>query len=280
MRIPQTQGSPKPVGRKAAAAAALVLVLTSCGPATLPPGDQIVDRDEVRNRAVHEMNLRSDRRIVSPAADAYGTVPEPIRVGVSNFASNLSQPSYVVNNLLQLRLDDAAQNTLRFAINSTLGVAGLFDVATALGVPAEATDFGETLHVLGVGEGAFVMHPVIGPSTTRDTVGIVVDHFLDPVGHFVAAPESGYLLAARAADRLGSRYQFDATIDSIYYESADSYAQLRSLYLQQRRFELRGGAADYEDPYAAEDPADDAAAVAADPYYDPYSDPYFDPYAQ
>lgn len=278
MRVTQTHNTGRPA--RGIAATAFALLVVSCGPATLPPGDQIVDRDEVRNRAVHEMNLRSDRRIVGPAADAYGNVPEPIRVGVSNFASNLSQPSYVLNNLLQLRLDDAAQNTLRFAINSTLGVAGLFDVASAIGVPAEETDFGETLHVYGVPEGAFVMHPVVGPSTTRDTFGLVVDHFLDPVGHYVNAPESGYLLAARAADRLGSRYQFDATIDSIYYESADSYAQLRSLYLQQRRFELGGGTADYEDPYAADDPADAAAAVAADPYYDPYSDPYFDPYAQ
>ena len=259
----------------------LVLLAASCGPATLPPGDQIADRDETRNRAAHEFNLQLDRGVIGPSADAYGNVPEPIRDGVSNFASNLSQPSYVLNNLLQLRLDDAAQNTLRFAINSTIGVAGLFDVASAIGVNAEETDFGETLHVFGVGEGDFVMHPVLGPSTTRDTVGMVVDYFLNPIGHFIDPPESRYLMATNIASGLDSRFQFDDTINSIYYESADSYAQLRSLYLQQRRFELGGGAsADYEDPYADDDPAAASAAVAADPYYDPYSDPYFDPYAQ
>lgn len=258
----------------------LAAVVTACGPATLPPGDQIADRDEVRNRAAHATNLALDRALLGPSSDAYGSaIPEPVRVGVGNFASNLNQPGYVVNNLLQLRLGDAAQNTLRFALNSTLGVAGLFDVATALGVPEEPTDFGETLHVFGVGEGDYVVHPVLGPSTTRDTVGMVVDFAMNPLRHYIDTPESRYLTLTSVASGLNSRYEYDGTVDSILYESADSYAQLRSLYLQQRRFELGGADALYEDPYANEDPAAAAQAVAADPYYDPYSDPYFDPYA-
>lgn len=262
-------------------ACALVLLVVACGPATLPPGDQIEDADEARNRAAHETNIALDRALLDPAATAYGTaVPEPLRDGVSNFASNLNQPGYVVNNLLQLRLGDAAQNTLRFALNSTLGVAGLFDVATALGVPSEETDFGETLHIFGVGEGDYVVHPVLGPSTTRDTIGMVVDYAMNPLRHHINAPESSYVTGASIASGLNSRYQFDSTIDSILYESADSYAQLRSLYLQQRRFELGGAAATYADPYADADPVAAAQAVAADPNYDPYSDPYFDPYAQ
>lgn len=260
---------------------ALIASVVACGPATLPPGDQIEDTYEARNRAAHEINIALDRALLDPTSQAYGnTVPEPLRDGVANFASNLGQPSYVLNNLLQLRIGDAAQNTLRFALNSTIGVAGLFDVATALGVPAEETDFGETLHIYGVGEGDYIVHPVIGPSTTRDTVGRVVDIVLNPLGHLVDSPESYYLTGARIGSGLDSRYQFNTTIDSILYESADSYAQLRSLYLQQRRFELGGSDAAYEDPYTNDDPAAAAEAVAADPTYDPYSDPYFDPYAQ
>lgn len=259
----------------------LAVLVTACGPATLPPGDQIADADEARNRAAHATNLALDRAVLDPAATAYGTaLPEPVRVGVSNFASNLNQPGYVVNNILQLRLGDAAQNTLRFALNSTIGVAGLFDVASALGVPEEETDFGETLHIYGVGEGDYVVHPFFGPSTTRDTVGMVVDYAMNPLRHYVDTPESYYSTAASVGSGLNSRYEFDDTIDSVLYESADSYAQLRSLYLQQRRFELGGSDAAYEDPYANEDPAAAADAVAADPNYDPYSDPYFDPYAQ
>ncbi|MEJ6391064.1 MlaA family lipoprotein [Gymnodinialimonas ulvae] len=279
-----------------AGAIALTLLVTACGPATLPPGDQVEDQYEERNRAAHELNVSLDRAVLGPSSDAYGSaIPEPVRTGVSNFASNLSQPGYVLNNLLQLRIGDAAQNTARFAINTTIGIGGLFDPATAIGLPAETTDFGETLHIYGFGEGDYIVHPVIGPSTTRDTVGMVVDFALNPLRHYVETPESYVLTASSVASGLGSRYQFDGTIDSILYESADSYAQLRSLYLQQRRFEL-GGSSDvgvgYEDPYAGDDPAAatadgaaDSAAAAADaaandPYYDPYSDPYFDPYAQ
>lgn len=260
---------------------ALAICVTACGPATLPPGDQIADADEARNRAAHATNIALDRALLDPTATAYGnSVPGPLRTGVSNFASNLNQPGYVVNNLLQLRLGDAAQNTLRFALNSTLGVAGLFDVATALGVPEEETDFGETLHIYGVGEGDYVVHPVLGPSTTRDSIGMVVDFALNPLRHFVDTPESYYSTGASIASGLNSRFEFDGTIDSLLYESADSYAQLRSVYLQQRRFELGGADLAYEDPYANADPAAAADAVASDPYYDPYSDPYFDPYAQ
>ena len=266
---------------RSVSALALVVLVTACGPATLPPGDQIADADEARNRAAHATNIALDRALLDPAATAYGTaLPEPVRRGVSNFASNLNQPGYVVNNVLQLRLGDAAQNTLRFAVNSTIGVAGLFDVATAMGIPEESTDFGETLHIYGVGEGDYVVHPVLGPSTTRDTVGMVVDYAMNPLRHYVDTPESYYSTAASIGSGLNSRYEFDDTIDSVLYESADSYAQLRSLYLQQRRFELGGADIAYEDPYANADPAAAAEAVAADPYYDPYSDPYFDPYAQ
>lgn len=260
---------------------ALVLLVTACGPATLPPGDQIVDADETRNRAAHATNIALDRALLDPAATAYGTaLPEPVRVGISNFASNLNQPGYVVNNILQLRLGDAAQNTVRFALNSTIGVAGLFDVASALGVPEAETDFGETLHIHGVGEGDYVVHPFFGPSTTRDTVGMVVDYAMNPLRHYVDTPESYYSTAASIGSGLNSRYTFGDTVDQVLYESADSYAQLRSLYLQQRRFELGGADAAYEDPYANADPAAAVEAVATDPNYDPYSDPYFDPYAQ
>lgn len=112
-----------------------------------------------------------------------------------------------------------------------------------------------------------------------------MDFALNPIRHLADPPESHYLTAASVASGLNSRYEYGGTVDSVLYESADSYAQLRSLYLQQRRFELGGADPSnlgYEDPYATEgaDPAAAAEAIAADPYYDPYSDPYFDPYAE
>jgi len=243
--------------------ATLALIgLSACGPATLPPGDGITDAGETRNRAVHRFNLALDRAVVGPAARGYGTaVPEPLRDGVDNFASNLAQPSYILNNLLQVRIGQASQNLIRFAVNSTIGIGGVFDPATALGVPAARTDFGQTLHIWGAGEGDFVMLPVFGPSTTRDTVGLVVDMATNPVRHAVPEADRRYVTTAEILARFGNRYEMDDTFDSLLYESADSYAQLRSLYLQNRRFTLGG--------------ATGSQAVGAD---DIYSDPYLDPY--
>lgn len=236
----------------------------------MPPGDSIVDADEAQNRSVHRFNLALDRGLVRPASRGYGSaVPEPVRDGIDNFASNLAQPSYVLNNILQFRLGQATHNTMRFLINSTIGLGGILDPATAIGLDARETDFGETLHIYGAPEGDFVMLPVFGPSTTRDTVGLVVDIATNPVRYVLPVPESRYVVGAEVLDRFGDRYVNDDVFESLLYESADSYAQLRSLYLQNRRFELGGPVLTYGD-----------GDNAGDPYSDPYADPYIDVYAQ
>lgn len=251
-------------------AGALALLVTACGPAALPPGDTVADREEASNREAHEFNRALDRAVVRPVANAYGTVvPPPIRRGVSNFAGNLDQPGHVVNNLLQLRLGDAARNTARFAINSTIGVGGLFDPATAIGLTAAKTDFGETLHLYGVGEGPYLEVPVLGPSTGRDLAGSVVDLALNPVRMVTEPPASRYAFAANVSQPLEARHALGGTIDGILYESADSYLQLRSFYLQMRRFDL-GGAA----PGPSGGPEDASAPDAADPFAEIYLDPY------
>ncbi|MFT5867908.1 MAG: phospholipid-binding lipoprotein MlaA [Paracoccaceae bacterium] len=234
----------------------LMLLLASCGPAEVPTSDLIYDPNEIDNREVHEVNLAIDRAFVRPASTAYGTiVPEPIRQGIGNAASNLNQPGHVVNNILQLRIGAAAQNTLRFAINSTIGIAGIFDPATAMGVTERSTDFGETLHLWGVGEGEFVELPVVGPSTQRDFAGLIVDTALNPLRYVFDTPELDYANGVNITSRFGDRYRYSDFIDSIFYQSEDGYAQARSLYLQNRRFKLRGDAEPeyfdpYEDPYA------------------------------
>ena len=239
-----------------------LLVLGACGPATLPQGDRIADADEAQNRAVHRFNLALDRAVVGPTARGYGTiVPDPLREGVDNFASNLSQPSYILNNLLQVRIGQATQNVVRFMINSTIGIGGIFDPATAIGVPAARTDFGQTLHIWGVPEGDFVMLPGFGPSTTRDTVGLIVDMATNPVRQVVPAGDGHYVTGVQLLDLLGDRYEVDDVLDDLIYASTDSYAQLRSLYLQSRRFELGGPTAGLDD--AVDD-------IYADPYIDPY----------
>ena len=226
------------------------VVLASCGPA--PVVDGISDPHEARNRAVHRLNLGLDRNVLRPVArTANRALPNPVEQGVVNFAANLELPGSVVNNLLQLRLGRAVENTLRFAINSTIGIGGLFDPAAAAQVYGKDTDFGETLHVWGVGEGNYVELPFIGPSTERDALGKLVDFALDPLK--LIFPEAGNVpLIAGVGAKIADRGRYFETVDSILYDSADSYAQARLLYLQHRRFNLGQTPSEqsFEDPYA------------------------------
>ncbi|MBU9697590.1 VacJ family lipoprotein [Rhodobacteraceae bacterium HSP-20] len=239
-------------------AVAVAALVSACGPAAVPSG--INDPNEARNRDIHAFNRGVDRMLLRPTANTYSSIlPEPVEQGISNFATNLDAPGDVVNNLLQFRLGKAAENTLRFAINSTIGIGGLFDPATAMGVAGDPTDFGETLHVWGAPEGQYAEVPFMGPTTDRDLVGVIVDVALNPVRLALPEPESYYATGTKVASRLSDRARYGDTVDSVLYESADSYAQTRLLYLQNRRFQLgqsaAGGEAAFEDPYSDfEDP--------------------------
>lgn len=236
--------------------------LVACGPA--PQASGVNDPYEPANRRAHAFNRTVDKALLRPASRAYSILPQPVERGIANFASNLDTPGDVLNNLLQGRVGLAAQNTLRFATNTVFGIGGIFDASTALGLPAAETDFGETLHVWGAGEGAYLEVPFLGPSTTRDLTGTAVDVVTNPVRLAVPKPESYVATLSKIGSRLGDRARYSDTVDSVLYDSADGYAQLRLLYLQNRRFEL-GQAAGSAQPGA--DAADDA-------FVDPYEDPY------
>ncbi|GLS85257.1 hypothetical protein GCM10010873_02300 [Cypionkella aquatica] len=228
-------------------------MLAVAGCAKAPIASQVSDPAETFNRKVFAFNVGVDKAVLQPVASAAGSGRGPILTGVHNFASNLDTPGDIVNNVLQLRLMRAARNTLRFAVNSTAGVGGLFDPSTALGLPALETDFGETLYVWGVGEGNYQMLPLLGPSTERDTAGILVDYAINPLRFVLKSPESDYVTGAKVVDKIGSRARHSDTVDSILYESADPYAQARLLYLQNRHYTLGGDSAtdeNFEDPYA------------------------------
>lgn len=219
---------------------ALLLVLSACaGGMDRDPSDGINDPYETRNRAIHAFNKDLDRTLIRPLATGYTTVmPDEFEDSIRNFATNFDQPSVTLNSLLQGDLRGAGISLSRFLINSTLGIGGLFDVASDFGVDRHDTDFGETLHVWGAGEGAFIERPIFGPSTTRDTVGRIVDFFTNPLSQELDRPERYSGTAASVAARLGDRGRYSDTVDSILYDSADSYSQTRLIYLQNRRFEL------------------------------------------
>lgn len=244
----------------------LVVMLSACA---VPEGyvarDGINDPFEAQNRNVHDFNKAIDRGVLRPLSRGYNqAVPDEMKVMVNNFAGNLSTPRMVVNNLLQGDAEGALTNTTRFFLNSTIGLAGLVDVGQIAGLEESDTDFGETLHVWGFGEGAYVETPFRGPSTQRDTVGRIVDLFTNPLPQAFSDDQNAIRIGVQAVDVIGDRGRFGDTVDSVLYDSADSYAQSRLIYLQSRRFELGGdGDAIYDDPYAIE---------AADPYEDPYEE--------
>lgn len=230
----------------------LVGILGVSGCATSgQPGADFDDPYEAVNRNVHDFNKGLDTVLFNPVSQVYGTVvPGVVRDKITNFSYNLEVPGQVVNDVLQGRVEDTVHNAFRFVLNSTVGVLGLFDPATSFGLERRSTDFGETLHVWGAGEGAYVSVPVFGPSTQRDFAGDVVDYFLNPLSVFVRPPESYLNSAAWLAENASYRYDFSDTVDSLLYESADSYAQARLIYLQNRRFELgQSGEDTYIDPY-------------------------------
>jgi len=234
--------------------AGVALFLTACSG---PDGTvEIYDPYEADNREVHEVNRAIDNAFVRPVSNTYGSVvPSPVRTGISNFVSNLSLPGVVVNDLLQLRIEDALNNSGRFLFNSTIGIGGILDPSTAIGIYERKSDFGETMARWGLREGAYMELPLLGPSTERDAIGKVVDFALNPTRVLLPSDLRTANTVATIAAGANSRYRFSDTIDSILYDSADSYAQARLYYLQNRRFQLGQGTtedADYEDLY--EDP--------------------------
>ncbi|WP_128254830.1 MlaA family lipoprotein [Falsirhodobacter deserti] len=253
-------------------------LLAACGPA--PHATGTADPQEEVNRQRHNFNKGVDRHVLRPVSHTYGHVPGPIRTGVSNFAENLELPSDVVNGVLQGRPGNALQNTGRFLVNSTIGILGIFDPASHIGMPARKTDFGETLYTWGVGEGVYVENLFFGPSTERDTWGKIVDQIANPLHFLLDSPETGYTTVAKGGEVLDKRYTYSGAFDDILYDSADSYSQARLAYLQNRRYTLEqnagvsgtsGGDDGFIDPYA-DASGDGAAAPAPADFIDPYED--------
>ncbi|NDV02868.1 MlaA family lipoprotein [Pseudoroseicyclus tamaricis] len=270
------------LARPAALVPAALLALAACTPA--PPGTQVHDPYEARNRAVHAFNIKADTVALRPLGQAANAVvPEGIGAAIVTFSDNASLPGMALNGLLQGNIEDAAVNSGRFVFNTLFGFLGFGDPAAEIGLYERDTDFGETLAVWGAPEGAYLELPLLGPSTERDAAGELVDILLDPlewVGSDAVEAYRRYGTAAYVGEQIVERGQFMGTVDGLLYESADSYAQARLAYLQNRRFQLGpasgagGGAAQadgFVDPFADEG----AAAPAADAYPD-FVDPFAD----
>lgn len=230
----------------------LLALLTAC--ATLPANYTPDPRDPLErvNRGTFAFNQALDKAVLRPVIRGYKKVtPKFVRTGISNFFSNAEYPVVMVNNLLQAKFGPAANDLGRFLFNSTLGIGGLLDPATAAGFDRNNEDFGQTLGRWGVAPGPYLMVPLLGPYTLRDGIGSLADDFAEP-RHYLEDDSTRYTLwAAGQLDRRAGLSETDAIID----RAGDPYAFVRSAYLQRRQYLVTDGAITDELPF--EDPLED-----------------------
>ena len=219
----------------------LAAALAGCA-ASPDPDSLSFDPLESQNRQAHALNKKIDASLYGPVARSYGeAVPAQARRTVSNLRNNWRLPGQVIQYGLQGRGNDAAKSTTRFAVNTLLGLGGLLDIATEMGLPYDETGFDEVFYRWGVAEGGYLELPVIGPGTQRDWTGYALDQLLDPTWYVLPVAASNALLVAGGLDLVNDRYELDPVLDSLLYESADSYTAQRTSYLQNMRARLKGG---------------------------------------
>ncbi|MGH6876629.1 MAG: MlaA family lipoprotein [Rhizomicrobium sp.] len=226
-------------------AGACAIGLAGCATSS-PEAMAANDPFEPMNRAVYRFDEKFDGTLLIPIAGLYiGNVAKPVQIGVHNVFSNAEEPVTIANDILQLHLGRAARMTARLALNSTVGLGGIVDVAAKHGLPEQKADFGQTLSRYGVAEGPFLVLPVIGPEPPRELVGDGADLFIDPLTWL----PKGWPLLDRVGLTAGAHvwepYLTHARDMLLRHElekgSLDPYATMRSVYRQTRADEINGG---------------------------------------
>lgn len=232
-------------GVVALAAAAMLAGCASGGGVDREPNPQ--DPWEGFNRKVFAFNDVLDRYALKPVARGYRFItPDPVETGVGNFFSNLGEPRTVLNSLLQGKVRNASIATSRFIINTTVGVAGLWDVASRMEITGQEEDFGQTLGAWGWEESRYLVLPLLGPSTLRDTGGLPADMYSYPTTYIDDDETRLGLTALRVIDTRAGLLDQEALIQG------DRYSFIRDAWLQQRRFEVSDGELG-DDPFASDE---------------------------
>lgn len=235
---------PAGVRNGALMAAVLALLCGFTGCASLPPGSARDPRDHVErfNRAMFEFNTALDHAVLRPVARGYvRTVPAMVRTGISNFLSNLGYTRTIGNDIFQARARDFGRDVARLALNTTVGLGGLLDPATRVGLDRHERDFGQTLGKWGVHTGSYLVLPFLGPSDVRDAVGTVPDRFMTVDGYIHDASMSVGLFSVRTLDKRAQALPSDAAVESAY----DPYAFVRSAWFQLRDYKVHEGQKNY-----------------------------------
>jgi len=204
---------------------------------------------EPMNRKVYAFNKTVDKIVVKPVARAYTAfVPSLVRTGVRNFYTNLGVLNTAFNDLLQGKVSNVPSDVARFTTNLILGVGGVFDVASEIGIPYHQEDFGQTLGHWGFGSGPYLVLPLLGPSSVRDGLGKPADYFMDPITHI---NDDTTRLALTGLELIDIRSRFLESEDMLSDAAIDEYSFVRDSWLQRREFQVRDGAPNpsYENKY-------------------------------
>ena len=241
----------------------LALVSMATGCATQANKDPL----EGVNRGVYKFNDVTDKIVFKPVATGYKAItPTPVRKGVNNFFNNLGSITTVLNDLLQFKFAHAFTDTGRFVINSTFGLAGLIDVAGMDNIPQHKEDFGQTLGYWGAGNGAYLVLPILGPSSVRDTTGLVFDIFTtDPITYVHRGGNVATSNWLRAAQFVDKRTQLLDAKDLVDEASLDPYAFARDAYLQRRAGLIADGDLSKKPTDDGFEPADEDKPAATEP---------------
>ncbi|HSS15068.1 MAG TPA: VacJ family lipoprotein [Rhizomicrobium sp.] len=228
-------------------ALALGMMLGAC---STPSAESLAQNDpwEKTNRDIFDFDVRMDHAVARPIAKGYrAAVPEPVRDSIHNALTNLNSPVVLANDVLQGDGDKAVNTAGRIVINSTVGIGGLIDVASKIGIPGHENDFGITLGKGGIAEGSYLVLPFAGPKPPRDLLGTVVDQAFDPLTYVRFHGKDTWMVVKFGVAIVDSRTsQLDA-IESIERSSIDFYATSRNLYRQSRNAQINDGKAGADD---------------------------------
>jgi len=235
---------------------ALALGLGGCATSSEFPDPR--DPLEGFNRAMYSFNEKVDQHIAKPLAEGYREIaPEPLDRGISNFFGNLEDVGSAVNNLLQFKLQRTVSDVGRVLVNSTIGLAGLLDVASGMDMPKYGEDFGQTLGYWGVGDGPYLVLPLLGPSCGRDLAGLAGDWFTDPMNQ--VSPD-GWQYGGKGLRAIDKRADLLGASNVLQEAALDPYEFLKDAYLQKRRHDIYDGNPPPEEDFLDEEVEPEGAA--------------------
>ena len=194
-----------------------------------------LDPFEKNNRKIHNFNKNIDTFVLKPSSQVYGsTIPQFIRLSLSNFQNNVEEPKRMVNHFIQGEFLLATKDFGRFVLNSSFGILGIFDLASYINLFSEDTEFDETFGYYNFPTGAYLEIPLLGPSSVRGFIGFLADNSFNPLS-LISGPAQGIsLITFQGLDIINKRYEYSTIIESILYNSADSYSSSRLVYLSSR----------------------------------------------